>query len=121
MFCFVDAQEPLLLRMLNYLVASWAKIFAYFDTLSNNNNAAFEHVEERLEKRLSSWEGKLLSVLGRVFLINSDLCDMVHYMISSVPTTKRSSTKVELFRITILFGKETVKKNKILQIGRAHV
>jgi hypothetical protein len=38
-------------------------------------------VEERLQKRLSSWKGKLLSLGGRLVLINSVLTNMVLYMI----------------------------------------
>jgi hypothetical protein len=39
-------------------------------------------VEERLLKHLSSWKGKLLSLGGRLVLINSVLTNMVLYMIS---------------------------------------
>jgi hypothetical protein len=42
----------------------------------------WKHVEERLLKRLSSWMGKLLSLGGRLVLINSVLTNMVLYMIS---------------------------------------
>ena len=44
--------------------------------------AQWKHVEERLQKRLSSWKGKLLSLGGRLVLINSVLTNMVLYMIS---------------------------------------
>ena len=44
--------------------------------------AEWKHVEERLQKRLSSWKGKLLSLGGRLVLINSVLSNMVLYMIS---------------------------------------
>jgi hypothetical protein len=39
-------------------------------------------VEERLQKHLSSWNGKLLSLGGRLVLINSVLSNMVLHMIS---------------------------------------
>jgi hypothetical protein len=39
-------------------------------------------VEKILQKRLSSWKGKLLSLGGRLILINSVLTNMVRYMIS---------------------------------------
>ena len=45
-------------------------------------NAEWKHVEERLQKRLSCWKGKLLSLGGRMVLINSVLSNMVLYMIS---------------------------------------
>jgi hypothetical protein len=39
-------------------------------------------VKERLQKHLSSWKGKLLSLGGRLILINSVLTNMVLHMIS---------------------------------------
>jgi hypothetical protein len=44
--------------------------------------AEWKIVEERLQIRLSSWKGKLLSLGGRLVLINSVLTNMVLYMIS---------------------------------------
>jgi hypothetical protein len=44
--------------------------------------AEWKQVEERLQKRLSSWKGKLLSLGGRLVLINSVLSNMVLHMIS---------------------------------------
>jgi hypothetical protein len=44
--------------------------------------AEWKIVEERLQKRLSSWKGKLLSLGGRLILINSVLSNMVLHMIS---------------------------------------
>ena len=44
-------------------------------------NAEWRHVEERLQARLASWKGKLLSLGGRLVLINSVLTNMVLYMI----------------------------------------
>ena len=41
----------------------------------------WRHVEERLQARLSSWKGKLLSLGGRLVLIISVLTNMVLYMI----------------------------------------
>jgi hypothetical protein len=43
--------------------------------------AEWKHVEERLQKRLGSWKGKLLSLGERLVLINLVLTNMVFYMI----------------------------------------
>jgi hypothetical protein len=43
-------------------------------------NDDWKLVEERLQKRFSSWKGKLLSLGGRLVLINSVLTNMVLYM-----------------------------------------
>jgi hypothetical protein len=45
-------------------------------------SAEWKVVEERLQKHLSSWKEKLLSVGGRLVLINYVLTDMVLYMLS---------------------------------------
>jgi hypothetical protein len=44
--------------------------------------AEWKILEERLQKCLTSWKGKLLSLGGRLVLINSVLTNMVLYMIS---------------------------------------
>ena len=49
----------------------------------------WKHVEERLEKWLSGWKGKLLSVGGRLVLINSVLTNMVFYILSFLQLPKR--------------------------------
>ena len=45
-------------------------------------NAEWKDVEERLQKRLGSWKGKLLKVGRRLVLINSVLTNMILYMLS---------------------------------------
>jgi hypothetical protein len=45
-------------------------------------NDKWKIVEERLQLRLSSWRGKLLSIGGRLILINPILINMVLYMLS---------------------------------------
>ena len=44
--------------------------------------AEWKLAEERIQKRLNSWKGILLSLGGRLVLINSVLTNMVLYMIS---------------------------------------
>jgi len=39
-------------------------------------------IEDRIEKKLSSWKGKLLSVRGRLVLINSVLSSLPMFMMS---------------------------------------
>ena len=47
--------------------------------LSNKDWAC---IEERFQKKLSSWKGKLLSVGGRLVLINSVLTSLAMFMLS---------------------------------------
>jgi hypothetical protein len=44
------------------------------------NNKVWELIEERLEKKLSSWKGKLLSPGGRLVLLNSVLSGLPIYV-----------------------------------------
>jgi hypothetical protein len=41
-----------------------------------------KYVEERFQKRLSCWRGKMLSVGGRLVLINSVLSSLPMFMLS---------------------------------------
>jgi hypothetical protein len=45
-------------------------------------NKDWEKIEERIEKKLSSWKGKYLSVGGRLVLINSVLSSFPMFMLS---------------------------------------
>ena len=101
LFCFGDAQD---------VGAQYAEIFGceqgqfpimylgipiHYRKLTN---AEWPHVEERLQARLSSWKGKLLSLGGRLVLINSVLTNMVLYMISFFQLPKGVLHKLDYFR-----------------------
>ena len=49
-------------------------------------------------RRLSSWKGKLLSVGGRLVLINSVLTNMVLYMLSFFQLPKGVLQRLDYFR-----------------------
>jgi hypothetical protein len=55
-------------------------------------------VEERLQKPLSSWKGKLMSLGGRLILINSVLTNMVLYMISFFLLPKGVLHRLDYYR-----------------------
>jgi len=46
------------------------------------NNKDWKMIEERIEKRLSGWKGKMLTVGGRLVLINSVLSSLPMFMLS---------------------------------------
>jgi hypothetical protein len=54
-------------------------ILMHYRKLSNRD---WKQVEERFEKKLSSWKGKLLSSGGRLVLINSVLSSLPMLMMS---------------------------------------
>ena len=61
-------------------------------------NTEWKLVEERLQIRLNSWKCKLLSLGGRLVLINLVLTNMVLYMISFFQLPKRVLKRLDYFR-----------------------
>jgi hypothetical protein len=72
--------------------------------------AAWKQVEERLQKRLSSWKGKLLSLGGRLVLINSVLSNMVLHMISFFLLPKGVLHKLDYYRSRFCWQGDSEKK-----------
>jgi hypothetical protein len=60
--------------------------------------AEWKLVEERLQKRLSSWKDKVLSLGGRLILINSVLSNMILHMISFFLLPKGVLHKLDYYR-----------------------
>jgi uncharacterized protein YpuA (DUF1002 family) len=60
------------------------------------SNKDWKMVEERIEKRLSSWKEKYLSVGGRLVLINSVLTSLVIFMMSFFKVPRRVLEKNKL-------------------------
>jgi hypothetical protein len=68
-------------------------------------------IEERIEKKLSSWKGKYLSVGGRLVLINSVLSSLLMFMLSFFEIPKDVLEKL----ITLgqdFFGRMIVRRKK---------
>jgi hypothetical protein len=101
LFCFGEAQDDASLYAdlfgcgLGQFPISYLGISIHFRQLTI---AEWKHVEERLQKRLSSWKGKLLSLGGRLVLINSVLTNMVLYMISFFQLPKGVLHRLDYFR-----------------------
>ena len=55
-------------------------------------------IEQRIEKKLSSWKGKHLSVGGRLVLINSVLSSLAMFMISFFEIPKGVLQKIDYYR-----------------------
>ena len=101
LFCFGEAQD---------VAAQYAELFGCWQGQFPINYlgipihfrrltiAQWKHVEERLQKRLSSWKGKLLSLGGRLVLVNSVLTNMVLYMISFFQLPKGVLYRLDYFR-----------------------
>jgi len=61
-------------------------------------NKDWKCIEERIEKRLSGWKGKLLTVDGRLVLINSVLSSLPMFMMSFFELPKGVVEKIDCFR-----------------------
>jgi hypothetical protein len=79
----------------------------YFRRLTN---VEWKIVEERLQLRLSSWKRKLLSIGGRLVLINSVLSNMVLYMLSFFLLPKGVLNRLDFFRSRFFWQGDSEKK-----------
>jgi hypothetical protein len=61
-------------------------------------NKDWEKIEERIEKKLSTWKGKYLLVGGRLVLINSILTSLPMFMLSFFEVQKWVLEKIDYFR-----------------------
>ncbi|WVZ96381.1 LOW QUALITY PROTEIN: hypothetical protein U9M48_042027, partial [Paspalum notatum var. saurae] len=73
-------------------------------------NSDWRHIEERFEKRLSGWKGKLLSVGGRLVLINSVLSSLPMFMLSFFAIPKGVLKKLEYLRSRFFWQNDQHKK-----------
>jgi hypothetical protein len=74
------------------------------------NNKDCEKIEERIEKKLSSWKGKYLSVGGRLVLINSILTSLPMFMLSFFEIPKGVLEKIDYFRSRFFWQNDSQKK-----------
>jgi hypothetical protein len=74
------------------------------------SNKDWQSVEERFEKKLSSWKGKLLSVGGRLVLINSVLSSLPMFMMSFFEVPKGVLQRIEFFRSRFFWQNDQHKK-----------
>jgi hypothetical protein len=72
--------------------------------------AEWKIVEERLQKRLSSWKGNLLSLGGRLVLINAVLTNLVLYMISFFQLPKGILHRLDYLRSRFFWQGDSEKK-----------
>jgi hypothetical protein len=59
------------------------------------SNKDWEKIEERIEKKLSSWKEKYLSVVGRLVLINSVLSCLPMFILSFFDVLKGVLEKID--------------------------
>jgi hypothetical protein len=75
------------------------------------SNRDWKAVEERFQKKLSCWKGKLLSYGGRLVLINSVLSSLAMYMMSFFEVPKGILKKLDFYRSNFFWQGDNHKKN----------
>jgi hypothetical protein len=61
-------------------------------------NADWKIIEEKFEKKLSSWKGKILSYRGRLVLLNSVLSSLTMFMLPFFEVPKGVLQKLDFYR-----------------------
>jgi hypothetical protein len=108
-FCFGEAN--LYVELFGYRIGqfpiSYLGIPIHFRRLTI---VEWKYVEEQLQKRLSSWKVKLLSLGGRLVLINSVLTNMLLYMVSFFELPKGLLHRLDYFRSRFFMQGDNEKK-----------
>jgi hypothetical protein len=73
-------------------------------------NLDWKEVEERFEKKLSNWKGKLLSAGGRLVLINSILSSLSIFMLSFFEVPREILKKLDYYRSRFFWQSDGHKK-----------
>ena len=80
---------------LGYILFRYLGIPMHFRKLKNVD---WRIVEEKFEKKLSSWKGKHMSVGGRLVLINSVLTSLAMFMLSFFKVPKQVLERLDYYR-----------------------
>jgi len=62
------------------------------------NNSDWKIIEDRIEKKLSGWKGKMLTARGRLVLLNSVLSSLPMFMMSFFEIPRGVLEKIDCFR-----------------------
>jgi hypothetical protein len=113
LFCFGDTKE----RVAEYVSLFGCKEgefpFRYLGipmSPSRLFNRDWRAIEERFQKKLSSWKGKLLSSGGRLVLINSVLSSLPMFMLSFFIIPKGVLEKLDYYRSRFFWQCDEHKK-----------
>ena len=74
------------------------------------NNSDWKGVDERFQKRLSGWKGKLLSAGGKLVLINSVLNSLPLFMFSFFEVPREVLKKMDFYRSRFFWQSNENKK-----------
>jgi hypothetical protein len=113
LFCYGEAKD----YMDQYLQIFGCEMghfpFRYLGIPMNHkklSNKDWKAVEERFQKKLSSWKGKMLTYGGRLVLINSILSSLAMFMMFFFETPKGILKKLDFYRSTFFWQGDNHKK-----------
>ena len=101
LFCFGEAKEKVGEYVQLFGCQEGSFPFKYLGIPMNYrkiSNKDWSLIEERFQKKLSSWKGKMLSVGGRLVLINSVLSSLPMFMMSFFRIPKGVLKKLDFYR-----------------------
>ncbi|WVZ82089.1 LOW QUALITY PROTEIN: hypothetical protein U9M48_029391 [Paspalum notatum var. saurae] len=100
-FCFGQAKEQATLYEVLFGCKLGSYPFRYLGLpmhVKKLRNRDWKLIEDRIEKRLGNWKGKLLSYGGRLVLLNSVLSSLPMFMLSFFEIPRGVLEKIEYFR-----------------------
>lgn len=71
--------------------------------------------EDRMEKKCSNWQGRLLASAGRVTLIQSSLTGIPYFMMSFYGLPVGVSKRMDYFRARLLWQEEDKRKYHLVK------
>jgi hypothetical protein len=83
----------------------------HFRKLNNND---WKIIEDKFEKKLSNWKGKLMSMGGRLVLINSVIKSLVMFIMSFFVVPRRVLERIDYFRSRFFWQGDDHKKKYML-------
>lgn len=76
----------------------------------------WKDIENKFETRLGCWQGKLLTIGGRLIRLNSCLSNISLYMLSFYPIPKGVRRKIDYFRARLLWQEHKgIKKYRLVR------
>jgi hypothetical protein len=85
------------------------------------SNVDWKIIEEKFEKKLSCWKGKMLSYGGRLILINSILSSLAMFMLSFYEVPRGVLQKLDFYRSRFFCKVMIIRRNIGLLNGRSSI
>jgi hypothetical protein len=112
-FCYGEAKNQEDEYAHIFCCKSWATPFKYLGIPMHHkklSNSDWLIIKERFQKKICSWKGKLLSIRGRLVLINLVLTSLAMYMLSFFEVPRGVLKKLDYYRFRFFWQCDEHKK-----------